>query len=182
MPTANGPRNQPRFDVNDDADFAADLTTVSEFAALVGNRKVGSASQRNAAAGADVWTGLEWYDTTDGRVYLRVGSTWKATIEDTDWQTATIVDGQAVAANPPRYRKINGVVYIKGQWVPTANSQTAFVLPARFRPSDTTFHWLDRTTVSVRCQVTYDGQVAYIGPGGTGPVTFAGIPPFPADQ
>lgn len=76
MPTPNGPHNQPRWDVNDEADFAADLTEVSEFAAKVGNTRVGTTNQRNATAGADLWEGLRWYDTTTDLVYTYNGSGW----------------------------------------------------------------------------------------------------------
>lgn len=70
MPTPNGPKGQPRFDINDDPDFAADLTTVSEFAAQVGNRKAGTAAERQALSGTDSWPGMQFYETDTGVTYV----------------------------------------------------------------------------------------------------------------
>ncbi len=76
MPTPNGPQNQPRFDINDDPDFAADPTAVSDYAAIVGNRKKGTAAQRQALSGSDVWAGLEFYETDTGFTFLYTGTAW----------------------------------------------------------------------------------------------------------
>lgn len=77
MPVPNGPKNQPRYDLNDDSDFAADLTAVSDYAAKVGNTRTGTTTERTAASGLDVWEGLEWVDTTDGFRYRRRGAAWR---------------------------------------------------------------------------------------------------------
>lgn len=76
MPTPNGPHNQPRYDVNDDADFAADLTVVSDYAAKVGNIRTGTTAERNSLAGLDVWPGLLWSDSVTGVLYRSLNGTW----------------------------------------------------------------------------------------------------------
>ena len=76
MPTPNGPKNQPRYDINDDPDFAADLTTVSEYAALYANLRTGTSSQRNALSGDDVREGLQWWDTGTKLMYFFAGGNW----------------------------------------------------------------------------------------------------------
>lgn len=65
---SRGTRNQPLFDGSKASNLAADLNAVSNFAALTGNRKVGTHAARLALSGADVWDGLEFYETdqTDG--------------------------------------------------------------------------------------------------------------------
>lgn len=75
MPTPNGPKNQPRFDLNDDPDFPTDLTTVSEYAAKVGNSRVGTASERSALTGNDLWNGLLFFETDTGLTY-RYTTAW----------------------------------------------------------------------------------------------------------
>jgi len=76
-----GPKNQPRFDATKPPDLGVDETLVSEFAALVGNRKVGTTAERNSAttatSGKEVWEGLEWEDTTLGGTLVRRNGVWE---------------------------------------------------------------------------------------------------------
>lgn len=59
-----GPRKNPRFLGSGAPATAADLNIVSDHAALVGNRKVGTTAERTAATVAgEVWEGLRWKDT-----------------------------------------------------------------------------------------------------------------------
>jgi len=68
--TLTGTKGQPVF--NTTPSTVVDLQADADYAALVGNRKTGTTTQRNAAqtAGApQVWEGLLWGDTTDGFEY-----------------------------------------------------------------------------------------------------------------
>jgi hypothetical protein len=73
-----GDQNQPLFDGTKASNLAADLNAVSNFGAKVGNRKVGTAAARRALTGADVWDGLEYFETDSGDcyVYNSNGKTW----------------------------------------------------------------------------------------------------------
>ncbi|PCN47017.1 hypothetical protein Csp2054_14335 [Curtobacterium sp. 'Ferrero'] len=74
---STGEKGQPQYAGSGVPQDAADLTEVAAYAALVGNRKVGTTADRNQAlADGDVWDGLEWYDTTDGGLYLLQSGSW----------------------------------------------------------------------------------------------------------
>lgn len=74
---STGEKGQPQYAGSGVPQDAADLTEVAAYAALVGNRKVGPTADRNQAlADGDVWDGLEWYDTTDGGLYLLQSGSW----------------------------------------------------------------------------------------------------------
>lgn len=75
MPTPNGSHNQPLWDLADDADFAADLSTLSNYVATVGNIKAGTTAQRNALTGLDLWNGLAFRDSSTGRTHYYTTST-----------------------------------------------------------------------------------------------------------
>lgn len=65
-----GPKNEPQFGGDGVPQDAADLTTVAAFASKVGNRRIGTTTDRTTAIGTkDMWPGLEWYDITDGNWY-----------------------------------------------------------------------------------------------------------------
>lgn len=74
MAVENGPRNQPRFELGDDSDFAADLTAVADYAASVGTRMVGTTTERNAVP--NKYLGLEFYDTTLKKLLRHNGTDW----------------------------------------------------------------------------------------------------------
>ncbi|WP_181034741.1 hypothetical protein [Clavibacter michiganensis] len=70
--TSNGKGNkqQPRFSTNDKPDPGVNEDEVSQYAALVGNRIVGSKAEREKyGTNGLAWAGLEWRDTTDGFTY-----------------------------------------------------------------------------------------------------------------
>lgn len=84
---SSGPKNVPVYSGTGVPADSADLTELGAVAGFLGNRKVGPATGtptgpggsntgRNTSTGADVWDGLEWYDTTDKGVYEYVGSGW----------------------------------------------------------------------------------------------------------
>lgn len=140
-------------------------------------RWTGTSAQMTAFAAPN---GFEWYNTSDSKTYQRVGGSWVA--DDSGWVTATITGGTPSTGDAaPAYRKINGVVYLKGNWTPTGNGQTAFTLPTGYRPFLTQYSIVDRAG-SVRMVVTSAGAVQYVGPGGDGVVFLGGIAPFPGDR
>jgi len=87
--TLTGTKGQPVIDTTPST--VTDIQAVANYAALVGNRKVGTTTQRNAAqtAGAPlVWEGLEWEDTTDGHTYKYRSGSFVAT-DFGNWTTYT---------------------------------------------------------------------------------------------
>ncbi len=69
-----GTHNQPHYSSSGAPADAPDLTEVSDYAATVGNAKSGTTTQMNALAGADVWQGLVFSNTTDSGLYVYQGS------------------------------------------------------------------------------------------------------------
>ncbi|SBN64464.1 hypothetical protein GA0004736_3424 [Curtobacterium sp. 9128] len=79
---SSGPKNEPQYAGTGVPQDAADLTEVARYAAMVGNRKVGASSDRQALTGADVWPGLEFYETDTGLAFVYQSSTagWVPTV------------------------------------------------------------------------------------------------------
>lgn len=74
---STGEKGQPQYAGSGVPQDAADLTEVAAYAALVGNRKAGTTAERNQAlADGETWDGLEWYDLTDGNLYLFQAGSW----------------------------------------------------------------------------------------------------------
>lgn len=74
--SSNGSKNQPLYANGDAPDVAVNANEVSNYAALVGNRKVLTKAQRLALAGSDVWNGIEVWDTDDLVAYGRIAGAW----------------------------------------------------------------------------------------------------------
>lgn len=74
-----GAQNQPLFSETGAPQIGTDLSLISNYAAEVGNRKVGTTAQRNALTGADRWTGLAFWDTTLNYEFIWDGSAWAGT-------------------------------------------------------------------------------------------------------
>lgn len=72
-----GTKNQPQFSDNGAVDLAVDSNALADYSAKVGNRRVGTTAERNAATGKDLWEGLEWWDTTVGGVYRYIAGRWQ---------------------------------------------------------------------------------------------------------
>jgi hypothetical protein len=98
-----GPKNAPRFLPGGAFEDWIDLTAVGEYAAKVGNTRVGTTAERNAATGLDLWEGLEWRDTTNGRTYIRRGSGWvlMASALGNGSVNGSAVVGVALPSRPP---------------------------------------------------------------------------------
>lgn len=76
-----GPRGEPEFKDGDAPDVALNPTQAAKYAALVGNRRIGTTAQRNAALTESVslttpgvWEGLKWLDTNEKAEYTLLDS------------------------------------------------------------------------------------------------------------
>ena len=76
---SSGTKNQPQYLGTGGLATAADQNEIANYAADVGNRKVKTAAERAALSGADVWDGLEVFESDTGREYLRVSGGWYRT-------------------------------------------------------------------------------------------------------
>lgn len=88
------------------------------------------------------------------------GTDWQE--QDTGWQTPTLASPWTASSQAPRYRRINGVVYLDGRVEDGAASSTIFTLPVGYRPSQALFI---RTTqgginADARLQVAAGGVVS----------------------
>lgn len=71
-----GAQNQPNFLETGAPQLGTDLSLISNYAAEVGNRKIGTTSARTGLSGADRWEGLEFHDTTLDHDFVWDGSAW----------------------------------------------------------------------------------------------------------
>jgi hypothetical protein len=73
--SSTGPKQRPKFTTNDKPDPGVNEDEVSQYAALVGNRIVGTKTERERYGTTGLaWPGLEWRDVTDGFTYEWNGS------------------------------------------------------------------------------------------------------------
>lgn len=75
---STGTHNQPLFTEAGVMEIGTDLTAVSQYMALVGNRKYGTTSDRLALTGPARWEGLQFFDTDLDHPYVWDGSAWSA--------------------------------------------------------------------------------------------------------
>ncbi|QKS21001.1 hypothetical protein HUN58_14690 [Curtobacterium sp. Csp1] len=92
----HGPKGNGIYSAAGGSDDGADLTEIAAYAATVGNRKVGSTAQRNAAVTEEngTWEGLIWGDTTDGNEYRFTSGSWAVLfpqVRDTKYASRGIV-------------------------------------------------------------------------------------------
>lgn len=71
-----GAKNQPQYLGSGAPATAADMNTLANYAALVGNLKEGTAAERAALTGADVWDGLVFVETDNRRMYMKHSGGW----------------------------------------------------------------------------------------------------------
>lgn len=74
-----GPKGYPKFDPNGAPEDWVDLGAVGAYAALVGNRRVGTAAERSllsasTTAADQAWLGLEFHETDTGLTYRCTGT------------------------------------------------------------------------------------------------------------
>jgi len=76
-----GTKNEPRFTDTGGPDLAVDSNALSDHIVKMGNRRVGTSAERDAASAnpKEVWEGLEWEDTTTKKVYRRIAGSWVQT-------------------------------------------------------------------------------------------------------
>lgn len=74
-----GPKNEPQYAGLGTPADAADLSDIAAYAAKVGNRKVDLSSVRTGLTGADVWEGLDFYETDTGQSFRVIGGSWVPT-------------------------------------------------------------------------------------------------------
>lgn len=118
-------------------DLGAFADTVQNALVKRGNSYVGTSAQRTAFTAAV--EGTHWQDTNGGKAeWVRQGGVWVTPGGDTGWVSCPLSAGQSGSIF---VRKVNGVVYFKGETSQTANYPTAssgvvvFTLPnSTFQP------------------------------------------------
>jgi hypothetical protein len=91
-------KGQPLY--NTDPQTRADLQKSVEFAAEIGNRKVGTAADRDALSGNKVWDGLSFWATDERKEWVRDGGAWRpATMLQITESTAASGGGGPIPAN-----------------------------------------------------------------------------------
>lgn len=134
----------------------------------------------------DNWVGrLIWVvEDASLRVCTALPGSWLNLAADTGWITPTLADGWATAyGETPGYRRLNGVVYLRGRATTDGTIGYAFELPAGFRPSTNTLQRTDANGVSVRAIVSAGGGVGQVTEAAVSDLGFSigGLRPFIAD-
>lgn len=104
---STGTHNQPLFTEAGTMDIGTDLTAVSEYAALAGNRKWGTSAERLALLGAQRWEGLVFFDTDLDHPFVWDGSTWNA-------GPAYISDASAYVTMSSNWTLVNAQMVLDG--------------------------------------------------------------------
>ena len=131
-----GPKGQPRFPATDAPDLGVDEEIVADYAAKVGNRRVGTTAERDlAASSGDVWEGLLWGDTTTGLEYKRVGGAWVTAIAGNFG-----ADGNMTITSAVLKKSFNGFVSLfattnRINGTTFATNVIVGILPVGFRPA-----------------------------------------------
>ena len=168
--STRGPKGQPRFPATDAPDLGVDEEIVADFAAAVGNRRVGTTAQRLALAGVDLYEGLAFGDTTLKAELKVIDGSWKQVLGDTGWITPTLGSGWTnESGNSIQYRRRNGDVRFRGRANSTGASTAVFTLPAGFLPdvsAGANFVFLvDAQSGAVRINVISTGAVTTLTTG-----------------
>lgn len=130
-----GSKNQPHFAETGTPDIAGDPTLVSDYAANVGNRKVGLSSARTALSGSDVWDGLQFSETDTKATYLYsvAGGGWLLRSQPLTAWTPTI-GNVATSSVYARYKVTDGVVHafirVVVSGAPSLNPTATLPIPA----------------------------------------------------
>jgi hypothetical protein len=95
---SSGPKNEPQYAGTGAPSDAADLSEVATYAANVGNRKVGTTTTRTGLSGADVWEGLDFWDTTLNALFRYRSGAWTQVYSGTNLIIPTSVSGGTVNA------------------------------------------------------------------------------------
>lgn len=139
---SSGTHNQPHYAGTGAPADAADMTEIADYAATVGNSKTGTTTAMNALAGADVWEGLIFGNTTDGFVYKYTSGAFVniQSLGDTGTVTPTLGNSWVAVGSgfkAPTYRLRGGLVVLSGTMRSGTVSNPVFTLPAGSRPLTT---------------------------------------------
>lgn len=110
---STGTKNEPIFLATGAPEIDVDPTAVAAYAAKVGNRRSDTTALRLAAAGKDVWEGLEWYDTDLDEVYIYTGAGWKLWHKQWTAYTPTTANVTGPPTITARYAVASGIVRLK---------------------------------------------------------------------
>ena len=124
-----GTKNQPQFLDGGAPDLANDNNILANYTAKVGNRRVGTTAERNAAAGKDVWEGLEWFDSTLDRAYTYRSGSWRMQADYGYREASTAANG--VIGVSHQLGVVPGSVQITGGGVGPIPGRLTFVIGSR---------------------------------------------------
>lgn len=134
-----GSKNQPHYAGGGIPADAADLTEIADYAAKVGNRRSDLASVRTALTGADLWSGLEFFESDTGAEYVYQTGGWVFRgYLDSGWIAATYASGwgdfNAGTFGVFAYRRRASKVSLRG--VPFSSNTLTLIttLPVGYRP------------------------------------------------
>jgi hypothetical protein len=158
-------KGQPLY--NTDPQTRADLQKSVEFAAEIGNRKVGTAADRDALSGNKVWDGLSFWATDERKEWVRDGGAWRpATMLQITESTAASGGGGPIPANAVPITKLHFV-----EAVTDSQGRVPFTFPTAFpaRAAHIFYSVFSGTGVN---PVTNAGQLSRTG----ATAVFAGVP------
>ena len=109
--STRGPKGQPRFPATDAPDLGVDEEIVADFAAAVGNRRVGTTAQRLALTGLDFYEGLAFGDTTLKAEFKVTNGVWKAipNIQSEERTATTSAGGDVTVTFPEAFTTIASI-------------------------------------------------------------------------
>lgn len=156
---------------NAEPNTVGDFNANREYAELVGNRKIGTTAERDAATGNKVWQGLEWFDTdlkrtfyydeTNGWEFQQVGTLTPNALYTTNpaWETPVLSKIEGRARLSGFLSNVSNITFVGSTVYPLAT------IPAGFRPAKTILRPAAPSPIS-------QGQT-WILIGSTGGVSFA---------
>ena len=80
---------------------------------------------------ARVWDGANWQELATAQTDL----TGYQLLQDSGWINVSSLSNSFTAPTTVAYRKLNGVVYLRGNLFNGTANTTAFTLPTEYRPS-----------------------------------------------
>ena len=176
---STGVKDQPYFASNGAPEIDVDPGIVADYAALTGNRKVGSRAERLLLTGKKVWGGLSFYETDFFMEWVipEQGGDWILSAPE-PWRTPTLSGGITVTPGrlAPKYRKIPGGVELQGSINGSSGSGfSLFTLPTGYAPAGEVRLW---ASLGGSIQVLTNGQVNSTLTGTKALVDFNGFYPL----
>lgn len=129
------------------------------------------------------WAGRKMMVQADKSLHMFDGTGWVRIVADTGWVNLTLINGWTNVTGTAQYRRINGVVYLRGRLTGGSTGVCAN-LPAGCRPS-VDAHWIARrdvvlvnaTTLTVRSNGDVELRIGTDDDGGV----WLNAAVFPAD-